>query len=396
MFCKYCGASVPNTAKFCLKCGKSIAISENPAVTQNDALTPPAGTPDNGTQQAVTFEAPAQPTPSMPNVAFQNGYGLAVTAKPNKRKTLFVIIGIVAAVCIACAITIPVIVSKNMAKEKETIAQITDKIVKVTSVAYPSDDETLAVYEEYNSLSNSQKQKVENGQLIVDAYNSIQKKIDNVDALIGKIDRSNWFAEASTTQTAVKAYNNLSEKSKEYLKNRSALEEAYQYVTTTNMTINSENFNQVFDIGYSVDGKTNFGQTSFGLDGIEISGFFDHVTPVFGLNANNNYATPVVVILTPKYPNLTYSCDFYIDLHQTYNPYFSQNPKEFKLQSGNIQYNSAEWSQYNGTAGYVIYVQDNDGSGITGFDWNDKVHKMNTFNESRVEISSVSGTISYE
>ena len=118
---------------------------------------------------------------------------------------LFVIIGIVAAVCIACAIAIPVIVSKNMAKEK--IAQISDKIVKVTSAAYSGDDELLAVYEEYDSLTNSQKQKVENGQLIVDAYNSIQEKVDNVDALISKTDYSNWFAETNTTKTAVQVYN---------------------------------------------------------------------------------------------------------------------------------------------------------------------------------------------
>lgn len=63
MFCKHCGAQVPDNAKFCASCGKPTGNSGNPANPARPT-TPvnPSGTPSFGTGSNGTYQHASHPT----------------------------------------------------------------------------------------------------------------------------------------------------------------------------------------------------------------------------------------------------------------------------------------------------------------------------------------------
>lgn len=407
MFCGHCGTELPDDAEFCGNCGKATA---NPTNVQSNAAVDKTGAgkssavkdkPDAGKGKAARDKTGFRKDSAARG---KTGTGkkrvfsvnLANLKKDKKKLRIVGVIAIAAVVAI---------VAGRMVKESRRIGQLEDAIF---SISYNDENQIARLYEEYNALSDTAKRKISNRETLIRAYQEVEALIGQrrqaaaqVDSLIGAIDYSNIYAEASTLKDAVIAYNSLDDKEKEYVTLSSQLEQAYNEAGNLNVAVTAENFWDLFAIEYAVGANTNYGegtvttQTGFTIDWNRYGG---NVTPNYDVNTYNDYATPVYIYIAPRYPNLTSECSFYMDLHQTYYGIglVDSDLHEFKLQSATIQYDSSQ-----GVGEYRIDVEDNDASkslwNLVGmsFDWSDSVHKMNPFDASRVEVSDISGSVRY-
>lgn len=341
---------------------------------------------------------------------YQNGYVQnfnPAMAAPKKSKAPL-IIGITAIVVVLIGISVAICMFFFDMITNKSVGEIEDQILSLSSNVYDCEDEIISAYKAYEGLSADAKRKVQNREKLIDLYKQLEAIINNrielaaqVDELIEHIDYSNIYAQATTVKKAVIAYNDLDEKTKEYLKNEDAIFNAYGQVENLNVTVTKDNFYDLFNISYSVGERSNFGSgisvDHNGYD-IYIDEYGGSVTPNYDINAHNDYATPVYIYVQAKYPALTSSCKFGIDLHQTYNGLgiIDSDVHEFELQQGTINYKSSM-----SIGEYVIMVENNDaGSGILdwfglSYDWSDMTHDMNPFDKSRVEIYNISGSVTY-
>ena len=271
------------------------------------------------------------------------------------------------------------------------------------AAAHEIDEElVLELYDEYSSLSDSNKRKVENRQKLIDAYQTVKQWVKErkqaaaqVDRYIEQIDYSSIYAEANSVAYALQAYNSLDEKTKQYVESYDELKDAYNEVKDLDITVTADNFYDLFVIEYSVGDHVNYGGTTTSQTGYTINWDTGSITPNYDIDEHNDYATPVYVYVQSYYENLITDCSFYINLHQTYTGIgiVDSDIHEFELQDGVIRYSSSE-----GIGEYVIYVENNDASNSLlsafgwSYDWNDMVHQMNPFDDSCVEISDVSGS----
>lgn len=348
----------------------------------------------------VTGVAVKNELPAKMGATIKDKFPTGLTNLKNDKKKLK-IAGIIAVAAVIA------IVAGNKVKENRKIGQLEDAIFSISS-GYVDEDEIARLYEEYDALSDAGKRKVSNRDTLIYAYQQVEALIAQrkqaaaqVDNMIGAIDYSNIYAEASTLKDAAIAYNALDEKEKEYVTLFNQLQQAYDEAGNLNMAVTTDNFWELFAIEYAVGENTNYGEGTITTQSgytIDWNRFGGTVTPNYDVNTYNDYATPVYIYVASRYPNLTSECSFYINLHQTYQGigFVDSDTHEFKLQSATIQYNSSE-----GVGAYMIAVEDNDASGSLwnlfgmSFDWSDSVHQMNPFDASRVEISDVNGSIWY-
>jgi uncharacterized Zn finger protein (UPF0148 family) len=97
MFCKFCGAPIPDGAKFCPKCGKSLETA-----TKTEPTPQPAPQPEpDVTPEIEEEEAPQKPYMSMREVFS----GAKITAKPEihfmSKKHLILLVVILVIIIIA-------------------------------------------------------------------------------------------------------------------------------------------------------------------------------------------------------------------------------------------------------------------------------------------------------
>lgn len=414
MFCGYCGANLPEEAEFCGNCGKAVIKPENSQENHNEGKknTVKMKSKDKASAnsgKAKLSKAISKETSKGTSKKIGKGIsqetkeklfnGLA-NLKGDKKK-----LGIVVAV--AAVVVVAVIVG-NIIKTNRRIGELEEAIYHISASGNMDEDEIIRLYEKYDSLSDSGKRKVSNREIIINAYQQAEARIaqyrqaaSQVDMIIGAIDYSNIYAEASTVKDAVTAYNNLDEKTKKYITSYNQLKKAYDDVGNLNMSVTADNFWDLFAIEYSVGEKSNYGEgtiTTYTGSTINWDRWGGTITPNYSVDTYNDYATPVYIYIQSRYPNLTSNCSFYMDLHQTYQGIglVDSDTHEFKLQSTTIQFDSSQ-----GIGAYLINVEDNDASkslwNLVGmsFDFSDSVHKMNPFDASRVEISDVSGWVSY-
>ena len=379
--CNRCGAHLPIDAVFCGECGASLN-DDTPAVTtvKNAPVT-----------KGVNLD-----------VSKIKGATGGVVAKlkeiagdENKRKYL---IGAVAAVVV-------LIVGISVISTNNKIGKIEDGIIMIESM---SEDEIFELYEAYESLSDGNKRKVLNREKLIDAYAAVEQIIATrkaqaaeVDAIIDSIDYSNEYAQANSVITASNAYYSLDAKTQAYCQSADKLEKATAEVQDLYVNVNDSNFYDLFIVEFVVGSRTNYGSgTSITQDGyyIDWNRYGGTVTPTYDFDTSNDYATPVYFYVAPKYENLTSNCSFYINLHQTYTGLglVDSDIHEFELQEAVVEYNSGM-----GVGEYCIMVENHDASSslwnLVGmsYDWSDMTHKMNPFDVSRVEISNVSGAVTY-
>lgn len=405
MFCGYCGAELPDGAEFCSNCGK-------PVLNQNNA---PAPNTTTESQPAESQQVKGQPTesggdlpaailapPAVEILPPQHTAQAVVKAPSSPKRFLLVAAGIVIAVIAVVA----VITAQRKAREEKMLTQMEETIYTLTSAAEFDEAAILNTYDEYEALTDAQKAKLTNRQLIISAYQEIQARIEQrkadaayVDSVIAAIDYSNPFAEASTVKTAVNAYNGLTAEAQTYVTGLDMLNAAYGAVATAPLNVTADNFSQAFVIEYQVGSLTDYGGETETFEGF--SGYTNilgvtEITPDYDIDLHHDSATPVYVLIYPRYSNLSGACSFHIDLHQTYTGWTDGEAHEFKLQSADIQYDTSI-----GAGEYKIFVEDNNASGGLlsalgwSMDWNDSIHHMNDFDVSRVELSNVTGYIQY-
>lgn len=407
MFCGYCGTELPDDAGFCSNCGKATASLMN---AQSAAAVDQMGTEKSGVVRertdTVMDNAAGDRADAMKGSAAKLKQALAKKGQFSGKKANLKIdkkkLGIAGVVVVAAIIAV---FAGRTVKENRRIEQLEDAII---SMSYTDDNEIARLYEEYNTLSETDRRKVSNRDELIRAYQQAEARIAQykqtamqVDSLIGAIDYSNIYAEASTLKDAVIAYNNLNDKEREYVTLIGQLEQAYSDVGSLNMAVTAENFWDLFAIEYAVGTRTNYGEGTITTQNgytIDWGWYGGSITPNYDMSTYNDYATPVYIYVAARYPNLTSECSFYINLHQTYYGigFVDSDLHEFKLQSATIQYNSSE-----GVGAYMIAVEDNNASNslwnLAGmsFDWSDQVHKMNPFDAARVELSDISGSVKY-
>lgn len=409
MFCGYCGTSLPDDAEFCGNCGKAVIRSKDSQKNnieekidaaetdkiQGDNVSGEISAVEGDSKEPFVSAEMAERTNKIKNKHF-SGLG---NLKNDKKK-----LKITGTIAVSVVV---VIIAANRINTNKKIGKLEDSIFQISTSGDVDEDEIVKLYDEYESLSDFNKRKVANRETLITVYKQVEAVIEQrkqaagqVDSMIEAIDYSNMYAEASTVKDAVIAYNNLDDKTKEYVQSVDSLQEAYDDVGALNVTVTENNFWDLFVIEYSVGKKYNAGGTDISQSGYTINWnrYGGTVTPNYDINAHNDYATPVYIYIQPRYPNLISSCGFYINLHQTYTGIglVDSDVHEFKLQSANIQFDSSQ-----GIGEYLINVEDNDASkGLLSaigwsYDWSDQVHKMNPFDCSRVEISDVYGSVSY-
>lgn len=100
MFCKFCGAPVPDGAKFCPKCGKSLETATK---------TDPAPQPKHQPEPDVAPEIEEEEAPQKPYMSMKELFsGAQITAKPEvhfmSKKHLILLVVILVVIVIAALI----------------------------------------------------------------------------------------------------------------------------------------------------------------------------------------------------------------------------------------------------------------------------------------------------
>lgn len=399
MFCGYCGANIPDNAEFCGNCGNAVLKSGGPQGKRRGAKAWGMG------HSNAPFGHSGKVKLGRGAAGGMGGLFGGLGNLKNDKKKLGIMLGAATAAVVVLVVTIAAAGAAGMNRK---IAKLEEEIYRMDASGFADEEATIQLFKEYDSLSESNKRKVSNRQTIIAAYQRAQELIaqykqaaGQVDQMINAINYSNIYAQASTVKEAVIAYNGLGEKPQKYVESVDRLRKALGDVENLDMSVTADNFWDLFAIEYAVGEKGNYGSgTNISQSGYTI--YWDRyggsVTPNYDINTHNDYATPVYIYVASRYPNLTSSCSFYINLHQTYKGIglIDSKTHEFKLQSGTIAFDSSQ-----GVGEYLINVEDKDSSkslwnlfGVA-YDWNDMVHKMDPFDVSRVEISDISGTIRY-
>ena len=406
MFCGYCGTELPESAGFCSNCGKATAVlmKEQSSAAENN-MPEKVQQDEEETRTEEPAPAKAAAAAGKPFTARFRAGGQNRILNPlvnlRKDKKKLTMAGIIVAAAVVA------VVAGRVVKENRRIGELENAIFNISS-SYADEDEIAGLYEEYNALSNAAQRKVSNRETLIRAYQEVEALIAQrrqaaaqVDTLIGVIDYSNPYAEASTLKDAVTAYNSLDDSEKKYVTLFEQLSQAYDEVGSLNMAVTAENFWELFAMEFAVGTSTNYGEgtvtTQTGYN-INWDMFGGSITPNYDVNTYNDYASPVYIYIAPRYPNLASECSFYINLHQTYYGLglVDSELHEFKLQSATIEYDSSQ-----GVGAYMIAVEDNDASkslwNLAGmsFDFSDSFHKMNPFDASLVEISDINGSVRY-
>lgn len=414
MFCDFCGAEIPDGSAFCTKCGATVEeakaavgegkdeiVEEKTNVCKQCGAILEEGSAfcgECGAAIGAVAGAVANPKSTEATAAGATA-GIAPVKKSGIGK-IIIAVAVVAVIAVA-AIVGGNIISKNK-QLNEKLAEIEEKIYNVD---YMEEEEIFALYEEYNELADTNKHKIANRDKLIDAYKALEAIIEarkqqaaEVDQIIDAISYSNIYAEVDTTYEALAAYNNLDEKTQAYCAGSDKLYEAYNEVKNLQISVNESNFNDLFVIRYIPGDKTNYGSIDSYVSGYDIyeGEFTGSITPHYETDFHNDYATPVYVQVAPRYKHFTGNCSFYINLHQTYHGIGLVDSEEHEF---NIQDSVIEFSTADGVGEYLIYVENKDSShsllNVFGYsaDWSDMVHKMDEFDVSKVEISSVSGTM---
>ncbi|MCR4960733.1 MAG: zinc ribbon domain-containing protein [Lachnospiraceae bacterium] len=423
MFCTQCGTKCPDDAVFCHACGHKLVKPEaGPAVTTAPVVETPA-------EEAPVAEVPAveepevavepapepapQPTPQPAPAPVYTAPRPAAPAPANKKSKKGLFIGIAAVVLffiIVGALSNGVSKSSSSSSGGGSMspAQIEKRIGEICYDVNANAEDIIALYDSYSNLSDSKKAKVENRDVLADAYGeayvlvaqrkSLAKEVDNA---IDAVKTANMFDKAASTKYAVKRYNALDEYAKKYVSKYDTLVSYYNDVKDMNIAVDSKNLLSLFSISFSAGEKGNYGEGY--NETFNNSYTYDEetntITENYDSTIQNDYAIPVYVYVKSKYPNLTSNCTFDINLHQTYTGlgFVDSDLHEYKNQSGTLSYKSSM-----GTGEYIIYVEDKDATnsllymfGIS-VDWTDMIHNMNEFDVSRVEISGVSGSVTYQ
>lgn len=106
MFCKQCGASIPDGSSFCTSCGAP--VSQQPNATGQQVQNPVAQQP-NFVGQQVQNPYAHQPNANgqqVQNPSVQQPYAAVQAAQPKSRKKLFIILGSAGAVVIIAIVLI--------------------------------------------------------------------------------------------------------------------------------------------------------------------------------------------------------------------------------------------------------------------------------------------------
>ena len=409
MQCQYCGAELSDKAVFCSVCGKKVAESaaQNGAAVQG---TTPVNTWQNGAAVQGTTPVNTRQNTAGAGKFDKEGIKNKIKTAFSKCSEYFVQLkntkkpgqlAVIAAAAVILLIVVGLLIHSAGVNRK--IGRLEDKIYNISASQDIDEELVLELYDDYSSLSDSNKRKVANRQDLMNAYQTVEQRLQarkqaaaQVDSCIEQIDYSNIYAEANSVAYAVQVYNSLDEKAQQYVELYDELEDAYNKVKDLDTTVTADNFNDLFVIEYSVGNNVNYGGTTTSQSGYSINWDSGRVTPNYDIEEHNDYATPVYIYVQSRYENLISDCSFYINLHQTYNGIglVDSDTHEFELQDGVIQYSSSE-----GIGEYVIYVENNDASNsllnIFGwsYDLNDMVHQMNPFDTSRVEISDISGSV---
>ena len=289
--------------------------------------------------------------------------------------------------------------------DDEYLMQLEEDIYNVSKL---DEDEIIQLYQRYDALPANLKRQIINRETIINEYQKIEALIEKrkqdaaqIDALIAAIDYTNIYSKANSFLDAAYALSRVDEKTHQYITLGKEYNQIYSEVKGLNVAITEDNFWTIFQVRFGVGQLTNFGETVTTQNGFdtEWNSYLEsgRITPHYDTQVRNDYATPVHVYIVSRYPNLMSQCSFYINLHQTYTGLgiIDSDIHEFELQSGTIQYDSSQ-----GVGDYLIYVENHNATNSlwalfgVSFDWSDAFHGMNEFDVSRVEISSISGSIS--
>lgn len=321
-----------------------------------------------------------------------------VSAMKEKKKLPYII-----GACAVVAILIAVILGPAAGTGTGAIE---DRIAKLTTDIPAHAEEIVSLYGDYNNLSDSKKSKVANREALLSAYREAEgiisarkSKAEEVDRLIASIDTTNRFAQASTVKSAVIAFNELDEYEVAYLEQEDKLDAAYSEVADLDVTISTvDDLLLLYDIRFSANEKQNAGDITSNFTGYTWDEETGKITPDYNVEAHSDYYTPVYVYVIPRYPNLNSSCEFFINLHQTYTGLgiVDSEEHEFDYQSRMISFDSSM-----GIGEYLVPVEINQSQGGL-LDWfglsidlKDLFHDMNDFDVSRVEVSDISGRVTY-
>lgn len=366
MFCENCGNQLDEGAVFCSKCGAKFEMGEN-----------------EETQNTIFSEL----------------------KEHNSHWTKVNNVGKRGAFIIAGVVIVFFLIIHMLGRLDGNVDKIENQIATLTVDIADNAEKIVILYEDYEKLSNSKKEKIANRETLLNAYTEATQIIENrranaaiVDELISQIDTQNIYAEASTVKEAVIQYNKLDEYERGYLEYEDTLSKYYDEVKDLNVDVTRDNILQLYNIQFSIGEKTNAGEIASSLEGYNWDYDEQYITPDYNIEFHSDHYTPVYVYVSPRYPNLLNNCNFYINLHQTYNGLgiVDSDVHEFEFQARTISYDSEM-----GIGEYLVPVEINNAQGgfldLLGYsmDIQDFFHDMNEFDSSRVEISDVSGTVRY-
>nr|MBQ8251865.1 zinc-ribbon domain-containing protein [Lachnospiraceae bacterium] len=367
MFCKNCGTQIKDEAVFCSACGCAVK--------------------SKGEEQR--------------SVGVRNDIKIASNNVPKIGIGTILIGGLLAVLAV---IGIIIIVLFCNASNEKKLEKMDNKIAAIDfNDLYTYEEDIIEMYEKFSSLSKEDQAKIENGESLEYAYSQVElivaereEKVDYIESLIDNLDTSDWLTGARNVGDVIKRYGMLDEKSQACVENYDKLEDAREYIEENAIYITEENYLDFFIIKYSMGPFTNYGIGDVTvLDGYYVDydknlwgDYYKKVTPHYKTESYNDYANLVYVHVIPKYPELTSTLNFYINLHQSYykKGFFSSSGerREYAYQDANISYNSLE-----GVGEYLIRVED-----VNGVVKNGGEYKLEMLRVSEIEISDISGKIS--
>ena len=384
MTCSNCGSQLNEGDVFCPKCGTKVEVAGGETSKEATAT---------GNQNDIEPSTISNHNDNGPSNNKENPLSKIFSNK----KIVIGLAGLVAFIVIICLI---------VNGSNSGVSDIEDRIAKLTGDVSANAEQIVDLYNDYNELSDSKKKKVANRETLLNAYNEaiqlIEVRKNNasiVDNLVMQIDKQNIYAEASTVKRAVIEYNKLDEYTIAYMETEDELRKCFEDVKDLNVSVTGDNFFQLYDIQFDAQEKVSTGDITSNIEGYTYDPDTNHITPDYNVEAHKDRFTPVYVYVTPRYPNLSNTCSFGINLHQTYNALgiIKSGEQEFKYQSRTITYDSSM-----GIGEYLVPVEINDASGgladLFGmsYDIQDLFHNMNEFDASRVEFYDISGSVAYK